>query len=68
MTGYGSLIHTINSSSFIAIYFSRMIDIVGVHAEGEVGDVIVGRILRVPDLTMYDKLIHLGDHQSKARS
>ncbi|KAF7548860.1 hypothetical protein G7Z17_g6792 [Cylindrodendrum hubeiense] len=37
---------------------SKMINIVGVHAEGEVGDVIVGGVLDVPGKTMFDKMMH----------
>ncbi|KAF2845447.1 proline racemase [Plenodomus tracheiphilus IPT5] len=37
--------------------FSRKLDVVGVHAEGEVGDVIVGGVLDVPGSTMYDKMM-----------
>ncbi|RCI16462.1 hypothetical protein L249_2662 [Ophiocordyceps polyrhachis-furcata BCC 54312] len=36
----------------------RTISIVGCHAEGEVGDVIIGGVLDVPGKTMYDKLEH----------
>lgn len=38
--------------------FVRTISIVGCHAEGEVGDVIIGGVLDVPGKTMYDKLVH----------
>lgn len=36
----------------------RTLSVVGCHAEGEVGDVIVGGVLDVPGATMYDKLNH----------
>ncbi|KAK5987059.1 4-hydroxyproline 2-epimerase 1 [Cladobotryum mycophilum] len=36
----------------------RTVSVVGCHAEGEVGDVIVGGVLDVPGKTMYDKLTH----------
>ncbi|KAF4986469.1 hypothetical protein FDECE_15938 [Fusarium decemcellulare] len=36
----------------------RYISIVGCHAEGEVGDVIVGGVRDVPGKTMYEKLVH----------
>ncbi|KAJ4288168.1 hypothetical protein N0V90_012185 [Kalmusia sp. IMI 367209] len=39
--------------------FSRKLDVVGVHAEGEVGDVIVGGVLDPPGHRMYDKMINL---------
>lgn len=34
----------------------RTLSVVGCHAEGEVGDVIVGGVLDVPGNTMYEKL------------
>ncbi|RDA91264.1 hypothetical protein CP533_0653 [Ophiocordyceps camponoti-saundersi (nom. inval.)] len=36
----------------------RTVSIVGCHAEGEVGDVIIGGVLDVPGKTMFDKLEH----------
>ncbi|KAG5660944.1 hypothetical protein KAF25_002587 [Fusarium avenaceum] len=36
----------------------RVISIVTCHAEGEVGDVIIGGVLDVPAKTMHDKLVH----------
>lgn len=36
----------------------RIISIVGCHAEGEVGDVIIGGVLDVPAKTMHDKLLY----------
>lgn len=42
----------------IKMRFVRTISIVGCHAEGEVGDVIIGGVLDVPGKTMYDKLVH----------
>jgi proline racemase len=47
--------------------FSRKLDIIGVHAEGEVGDVIVGGILDVPGSTMYDKMIYMWDKNDGIR-
>ncbi|CAG9948582.1 unnamed protein product [Clonostachys rosea f. rosea IK726] len=44
---------------------SRTINIVGCHAEGEIGDVVVGGVLDVPGKTMFDKMMHFwtkGDH------
>ena len=38
--------------------FSRKISTVGVHAAGEVGDVIIGGVLDVPGATMYKKMVH----------
>jgi proline racemase len=46
----------------------RTISIVGVHAEGEVGDVITGGVLDPPNCTsMYQKLIHFRDHADSTR-
>lgn len=39
--------------------FSRSINVVGVHACGEKGDVIVGGVMDVPGTTMYEKMMHL---------
>ncbi|KAJ4247467.1 hypothetical protein NW762_013142 [Fusarium torreyae] len=36
----------------------RVISIVSCHAEGEVGDVIIGGVLDIPAKTMHDKLLH----------
>ena len=36
----------------------RLISLVGCHAEGEVGDVIVGGVLPPPGDTMFDKMQH----------
>lgn len=48
--------------------FKRTINIVGVHAEGEVGDVIVGGVLDpVHCKTMYEKLCHFRDHADDTR-
>lgn len=49
------------------MHFSRKLDLVGVHAEGEVGDVIVGGVLDVPGLTMYDKMIYMWDKSDGIR-
>ena len=35
--------------------FSRMINVVGVHTEGELNEVITGGVLDVPGRTMFDK-------------
>jgi len=50
------------------MHFSRKLDIIGVHAEGEVGDVIVGGILDVPGATMYDKMIHMWTKHDNVRN
>lgn len=39
--------------------FSKMITVVGVHAEGELNEVITGGVLDVPGKTMFDKMKHL---------
>jgi proline racemase len=36
--------------------FSRMVTVVGVHAEGELNEVITGGVLDVPGKTMFDKM------------
>ena len=49
------------------MHFSRKLDVVGVHAEGEVGDVIVGGVLDVPGATMYDKMIYMWEKNDSIR-
>ena len=39
--------------------FSRMITVVGVHAEGELNEVITGGVLDVPGATMFEKMRRL---------
>lgn len=45
----------------------RTLSVVGCHAEGEVGDVIIGGVLDVPGKTMYDKLVHFRDNDDQIR-
>ncbi|KAM0425931.1 hypothetical protein ACHAPT_008869 [Fusarium lateritium] len=45
----------------------RYISIVGCHAEGEVGDVIVGGVRDVPGKTMYEKLVYCRDKEDGLR-
>ena len=45
----------------------RTISVVGCHAEGEVGDVIVGGVLDVPGKTMYEKLEHFLTQKDELR-
>lgn len=45
----------------------RTISVVGCHAEGEVGDVIVGGVLDVPGKTMYEKLEYFQTHKDDLR-
>lgn len=47
--------------------FSRTISVVGCHAEGEVGDVIVGGVLDVPGKTMFEKLQHFSTKKDELR-
>lgn len=49
------------------MHFSRKLDVVGVHAEGEVGDVIVGGVLDVLGSTMYDKMIYMWETKDEVR-
>ncbi|RYN23085.1 hypothetical protein AA0114_g12863 [Alternaria tenuissima] len=47
---------------------TRTISIVGVHAEGEIGDVIIGGVRDPPHCkTMYEKLIHFRDQADEVR-
>ncbi|KAH8896676.1 proline racemase [Thozetella sp. PMI_491] len=39
--------------------FKRTLNVVGAHAGGEVGDVIVGGVLDVPGKTMFEKMMHM---------
>lgn len=45
----------------------RTLSVVGCHAEGEVGDVIIGGVLDVPGETMYDKLVHFQTKDDQIR-
>lgn len=49
--------------------FKRSISVVGCHAEGEVGDVIIGGVLDAPPTckTMYDELVHFRTQQDDIR-
>jgi proline racemase len=47
--------------------FHRSIKVVGAHAEGEVGNVIVGGFGQVPGETMFDKRNHLAEHRDWIR-
>lgn len=48
--------------------FSRTLSVVGCHAEGEVGDVIVGGVLDVPAKTMFEKMMHFWTKQDEIRN
>lgn len=47
--------------------FSNMVDVVGCHAEGEIGNVVVGGIGDVPGHTMLDKRNYLAQHRDDLR-
>jgi proline racemase len=47
--------------------FSRMIQAIDAHACGEPGRVIVGGVMDLPGLTMYDKMCYLRDHSDGLR-
>ncbi|MBO0678270.1 proline racemase family protein [Mycolicibacterium sp. S2-37] len=47
--------------------FTNMVDVVGCHAEGEIGNVVVGGIGDVPGVTMLDKRNHLQEHRDDLR-
>jgi proline racemase len=49
------------------MHFKRSITVVGCHAEGEVGDVIVGGVLDVPGKTMFEKLRHFETQKDDLR-
>ncbi|MFE7416328.1 proline racemase family protein [Rhodococcus sp. NPDC057529] len=47
--------------------FSRVLNVVNCHAEGEVGNVIVGGIGDVPGQTMFDKRVYLEENLDQIR-
>ena len=47
--------------------FGKVFNVVGCHAEGEVGNVIVGGIGDVPGLTMFDKMRFLAEERDDIR-
>ncbi|GAB5898091.1 MULTISPECIES: proline racemase family protein [Mycolicibacterium] len=47
--------------------FNNMVDVVGCHAEGEIGNVVVGGIGNVPGDTMLDKRNYLQEHRDDLR-
>jgi proline racemase len=47
--------------------FSRVLTVVGAHAEGEVGNVVVGGIGDVPGATMFDKMRYLAEERDDIR-
>src|SRR3954470_19029241 len=46
---------------------NNLVDVVGCHAEGEVGDVVVGGVGDVPGETMFDKRNYLQSHRDDLR-
>jgi proline racemase len=47
--------------------FSRMVTVVGAHAEGELNEVITGGVADVPGKTMFEKMQHLEHHGDALR-
>jgi len=47
--------------------FSKMLTVVGAHAEGEIGRVITGGVIDVPGATMLDKMRHLNERDDALR-
>jgi len=47
--------------------WSKMLTVVGAHAEGEVGQVITGGVTGVPGATMGDKMRHLNEVDDRLR-
>src|SRR5918998_86847 len=47
--------------------FSRMVTVVGAHAEGELNEVITGGVADVPGKTMFEKMQHLERHGDALR-
>ncbi|WP_029351041.1 proline racemase family protein [Bosea sp. 117] len=47
--------------------FSRMINVVGVHAAGELNEVITGGVRDVPGRTMFEKMQYVQKHQDELR-
>lgn len=45
----------------------RTLSVVGCHAEGEVGDVIIGGVLDVPGKTMHEKLVYFQNEKDDIR-
>lgn len=46
---------------------TRTISVVGCHAAGEIGDVIVGGVLPPPGATMFEKMTHMAAHSDHVR-
>lgn len=49
------------------MHWSRSVTVVGVHAEGEVGRVITGGVLPPAGNTMFERMVHLKEHDDALR-
>jgi len=49
------------------VQLNNLVDVVGCHAAGEVGDVVVGGVGNVPGETMFDKRNYLQNHRDDLR-
>ena len=49
------------------MHFPRVFTVVGCHAEGEVGNVVVGGIGDIPGQTMFDKMRYLAGERDDIR-
>ncbi|MFD1213008.1 proline racemase family protein [Arthrobacter sp. GCM10027362] len=47
--------------------FSRLLNVVDAHAEGEFGKVVVGGVGHVPGDTIFEKMLHFSRHQDQLR-
>ena len=47
--------------------WTRTLTVVGVHAKGEMGKVVIGGVVDVPGRTMFDKMRHLARHDDGLR-
>lgn len=47
--------------------WSKILTVVGCHAEGEVGNVVTGGVFAIPGETMFDKMIYLEEHRDDIR-
>ena len=50
-----------------SVRFSNLLTVVGAHAEGEVGNVVVGGVGDVPGHTMFDKMRYLAENRDDIR-
>ncbi|SAK48293.1 proline racemase [Caballeronia pedi] len=47
--------------------WSKMLSVVGCHAEGEIGNVVVGGLIDIPGHTVFEKMMHLEEHRDDLR-